>query len=284
MFVFLTCIRHPATSNNYQYISELFNACARSVCGQTDSDFVLIVVCNEKPEMQFVNSKIKFIETNIKPPEGGRRNVLLDKAYKRLIGLNYANKYYQADYIMMLDADDLVSCYLVEDTIQALDSEKHFGGLRIDKGYMYDVSNQKWQRKYGMNRYCGSTLIFRGGLISAQFNIIDSMDENTIIEANKDKEQVLLSLFGDHQDGTNYFKRLGYPLLACKSFSTAWVINTGENLSKTKGKDSGIYPDKALLKHFSIIDSSLIKKNSVKDILREKYLLFKSYLAFIFRR
>lgn len=279
MFVFLSCIRHPDTSNNYKRIEELFETCAHAVCGQTNKNFIYIVVCNQIPEISFSDERIKFVEVNIEKPVGHRESVLMDRANKRLIGLTYANKFYEPEYIMMLDADDLVSRDLVE-KIESNEKMKNTGGFRIDKGYLFDLKNQKWQRKYGMNRYCGSTLVFKYGQISEEFDIIDSIDTSEIISANSNKKNLLIKLLGDHIDSANFLENKGYPLLSYKKFGIAWVINTGENESRTKGKYSGVYADNKLLDLFSLDTTRSSKRNSIFDIIYEKYLFYKSYIAY----
>ncbi len=253
MLIFLTCIRHPDSSNNYELVSQLFENCARSACNQSNNNFKLIVVCNEKPEISFSHEQIIYHVVDFPIPHN-REGVLLDKGCKRMSGLLFAKKQYPSSYIMMLDADDLVSNKIVEKTMS---TDKHMNGWWFDKGYLLDLGHLLLQRKYHLNKWCGSTLILNTELLYEFSNLADTdLDESSSYQeiTSQIDSFFLREILGNHKYVREYFKDKGKTLQKYNGFGVAWVINTNENESKTEFSYRGIplsnqfYQDFGLLK------------------------------------
>jgi hypothetical protein len=47
--IFLTPVMHFETANNFKIVERNLELTARSVCGQTDQDFLFVIACNHKP-------------------------------------------------------------------------------------------------------------------------------------------------------------------------------------------------------------------------------------------
>jgi hypothetical protein len=283
MFIFLTCIRHPNSSKNYTHIESLFEHTARSVCAQKDGDFRLVVVCNKKPNIEFTDPRIIYLEVDFIIPKS-RSDVLYDRGIKRLVGLLFSKSQYSVDHFMMLDADDLVSNTLVSDINN---TNKSNGGWWLEKGYLLDFNNQRIQRKAGINNYCGSTLILNAkalykfsGINFDKYTYKDSFDE--LIKSSS--SEFICEILGHHVIAKSYFKQRGYTLTPFKKFAVAWVINNGENESKTTGKFSGLTLSKEWCREFSWSSKKSLK-NSIKDVLYEFTLYKLSILSsFLMRR
>ncbi|MDP5030985.1 glycosyltransferase family A protein [Paraglaciecola sp.] len=277
MFIFLTCIRHPNSSKNYTHIEALFEHTARSVCAQLEGDFRLIVVCNKKPDIEFNDPRIIYLEVDFIIPSS-RSDVLYDRGIKRLVGLLYAKNNYPVDYYMMLDADDLVSNTLVLDIVAAEESK---GGWWLEKGYLYDFNNHRIQRKAGMNNYCGSTLIFKSEalykLSNIDFTQYSFMDTYEKLKSAGSGE-FICEILGHHVIAKEYFKNKNYELAPFGKLSVAWVINNGENESRTVGKLSGLNLNKSWCNEFSV-PSYANEKNSLNDIFYEYILYVKSIIS-----
>ena len=277
MFAFITCIRHPDSTQNWQHVEALYEKCARSICNQVDKDFILIVVCNKKPEVGFHDEHIIYAETDLPVPQKVRRFVVMDRALKRLIGIKVAHAH-QADWLMVIDADDYVSDKLVKN-IQSTKLDNTNSGYYINKGYLYDYQSYLVQRKYGFNTYCGSSLIYKAEHIYPLLDLAHE-DWNQLIESNMANIELLMDLFGNHIRSRKYFENQARPLKEYPYFGAAWVINNGENTSKTKGKNSGVFPNYALAKEYTFPQNS--GENDLKSIIYEKYLLLKSLIAYRF--
>tara|TARA_Y100001001_G_C7934489_1_gene283287 strand:- start:178 stop:1032 length:855 start_codon:yes stop_codon:yes gene_type:complete len=277
MFAFITCIRHPDSTQNWQHVETLYEQCARSICNQADEDFILIVVCNKKPEINFHDEHIIYVETDLPIPRKERRYVVMDRAIKRLIGIKVAQQH-QADWLMVVDADDYVSNKLVKN-IQSAVLDNSSAGYYINKGYLYDYQTHRVQRKYGFNTYCGSSLIYQAKHIYPLLDLAHE-DWNQLIQSNEANIEVLMDLFGNHIRSRKYFENQSKPLTEYPYFGAAWVINNGENTSKTKGKNSGIFPNHALAKEYKFPQSAGKRENNLKSVIHEKFLLLKSLVAF----
>ncbi len=68
MIVFLTTVRHPVNSNNFEKVELLLNLTARSVLNQTDPDFRFVIVCNEIPDISVEDPRIVYHVVDSPPP------------------------------------------------------------------------------------------------------------------------------------------------------------------------------------------------------------------------
>lgn len=271
MFIFLTCIRHPDSSNNYQLVSQLFENCARSVCNQTNNNFKLIVVCNVKPEIDFSDERIIYHIVDLPIPDS-REGVLLDKGCKRIAGLILAKKLFPLSYTMMVDADDLVSNKLVENTIKA---GKHRNGWWFDQGYLIDLGHMLLQRKHQLNNWCGSTLILNTELLY-EFSQLSKSTLNESSSFQNILSQIdhffLREVLGNHLHVRDYFNNKGKPLEKYNDFGCAWVVNTNENESKTRFSYSGValndtfYHEFGLIRRENAITTSSIPQKTLELI------------------
>ena len=68
MIVFITCVTHPENSNSYDQVWQLLNNTLFSVCSQTDTDFRVIVVCDQKKPLvhheDLITKYTEFIEVD----------------------------------------------------------------------------------------------------------------------------------------------------------------------------------------------------------------------------
>jgi hypothetical protein len=149
MLVFVIPLKSKATSNSWGLVSRLLERALRSICNQTSPLFEIVVVCNERPDIDFQHPKIHYVDVNFPPPEPlpeersqlvgyehimsadiARKNV--DKAKRLLKGIEFAAQF-KPTHIMVVDADDCVSCHLAEFVAQ----HPHDDGWFMNKGYMY---------------------------------------------------------------------------------------------------------------------------------------------------
>lgn len=159
MFVFIIPFRSCQTIDRWDYACNLLRRTLKSVCNQTDDDFRVLVVCSELPENIEPHPQVEFIPVNLPTPDNFQQGIR-DSKIKVRIGCFYAQQY-SPDFIMSVDADDLVSSRLVEYTKNNL--KQH--GFYFQKGYIYvEGDNKLLLKRQKFYRWCGTCNIFRADI------------------------------------------------------------------------------------------------------------------------
>lgn len=173
MLVFIIPLKSAKISDSWKQVSKLFERTIRSLCNQTSSEFRVVTVCHEKPEIEYEHPNITYIKVDFTPPtweveiEQGYTSKDTDKQKKIFIGLTYASQF-NPTHIMFVDADDCVSKNLAEFVKQNPNSN----GWIFDKGYEYVDNNKSiFLRQKGFNYRCGTSSIISYDLISPDENV-----------------------------------------------------------------------------------------------------------------
>ena len=243
MVVFLTSVRHPHNANDYRQVEALLEMSLRSVCAQTDPDFAVVVVCNVRPDLQFHDPRVIFHVVDFPPgsPQPGTIThepiVKRDKGTKKLSGLLLARRF-DPDYIFFFDADDLVSRRVVEFANARVGQP----GWYVDGGYVISLATRRIQRKHGLVRYCGTSLmpnaraLYAGGDLDSRLDETASQDELLSEVSPTFVEDIV----GDHVHMVRYFAEHGLRMRPLPFRAAAWVQETGENVVAARTTDSGI--------------------------------------------
>lgn len=181
MIAFVIPFRSKATSDNWPLHSSLLLRTLNSLLNQTDKNFLVILVYTDLPDFRLDHEnlvwlqfpydflKVKDIddyESYAKPyfsteifAEYG-----MDQARKSTYGCKLA-KEMGSEYIMSVDADDLVSNKMAK--FVNLNSSSSNPGWYVNKGYVF-VEGTKYIYRYpkNLNSFCGSTYIVRADLVS----------------------------------------------------------------------------------------------------------------------
>jgi len=161
MFVFIVPLKSRTVSKSWDRVSSLFERTARSICAQTVSDFRVIVICNEIPEIDFSHDNMEFLKVDILPGESaieeinrGRED---DKARRIMAGLAKANEY-NPSFVMVVDADDCIRNNLVEYVL----SKPMSRGWYVSSGFVYKQGSRCiYKKKADFQKICGSSLILK---------------------------------------------------------------------------------------------------------------------------
>jgi len=176
---FVIPIKPKAVSRDWNYDLCLLERTVRSICGQTSSQFKIIIVFNERPEINFSHSNIMYAHYPfptakvdeiedfdsyvVKHYNKEYAEKMMDKGKKIFYGCKIA-KENGCDYIMAVDSDDLVSNKLALFVEQNANSGT--AGWRINRGYIYEEGSFfviKSNNIFGIN---GSTHIIKSDIIS----------------------------------------------------------------------------------------------------------------------
>jgi hypothetical protein len=159
MLVFVVPLKSARVSNSWERVCKLFERTIRSVCQQTSSDFHAIVVCHEKPTIDFSHPKITYLEVDFPFPK--ETNPVAkgdtDKGRKMLKGLIYAEQF-SPTHTMTVDADDCVSKHLAEFVKQ----HPQANGWYVDRGYKYQENTAYiYLKRRNFYRMCGTSNILK---------------------------------------------------------------------------------------------------------------------------
>ncbi len=171
MIVFIIPLKSPQASKSWYHVSKLFERCVKSVCNQTSPDFRVIVVCHEKPNIEFTHPHIKYVEVDFPLPGSEHRYKSRDQGRKVVTGLMLAREF-QPEYTMIVDADDCISKYIAEFVKQHPDSNGWF----MSKGYEYlDDSKRIFLKNKDFYKVCGTSNIIRYKLYDLPKSIDDEL-------------------------------------------------------------------------------------------------------------
>lgn len=172
--IFIIPVKSAVISPDWDKFSKIFERTVRSVCGQTDQDFKVVVVCNEKPVIGFEHPNLHYVHVDFPPPtpEATKDFIGLhspkeaDKSKKIIAGFEYA-KQFDTTHVMVVDADDCVN-----NNIAAF-AKKHpdVDGWYSKSGYVYrEGSKLIFKKTSDFGSLCGTCIVVKPqyllGLIS----------------------------------------------------------------------------------------------------------------------
>lgn len=174
MLTFVIPVKSKSVSNDWASVGQIFERTLKSICNQTDSNYKILVVCHEIPDIIYNHEKLHFIHPDFPPPhkksDDPKGNLLkqrIDMGNKIKLGIAYAVKKFNTDYVMLVDSDDLISNRICEFVNS---SGNDLPGWFVGKGYL----SLKW--KYVLlvtkqfNYLCGSSVIVKPNLIEHFFD------------------------------------------------------------------------------------------------------------------
>ncbi|UKO97710.1 glycosyltransferase family 2 protein [Nostoc sp. UHCC 0870] len=177
MLVFIIPLKSKHICQSWERVCQLFERTLRSTCNQTTDEFRVIVVCNEKPNIEFTHKNIIYVERDFALPSLDWRSKNIDRTRKLITGLIYARNL-NPSHIMCVDADDCISKHLAD----FVNRYPQANGWLIKKGYSYTEGDNiiRLMRK-GFEQYCGTSNIVRYDLYDVP-EIIDEITEAKYVE------------------------------------------------------------------------------------------------------
>jgi len=152
MIVFIIPVKSKQAATSWSELSRLFERSLRSVCNQTSSDFKVIVVCNERPEVAFEHPNVEYLEVNFPVPEPTYNARVDDRAKRVVAGLLEAKKW-NPSHAMSVDADDCLSRSIAKFVNQHPDKN----GWYVNSGYEYEEGSSKvFVRRKDFHKICGT--------------------------------------------------------------------------------------------------------------------------------
>lgn len=250
MLVFVIPLKSPQISKSWQDVCSIFERTLRSVCNQTSSNFKVIVVCNQKPDITYTYPNIIYLVDNFPIPQPKVRfDKELDRTKKMLAGIVEAKQLPDTTHIMLVDADDCVSNQLAE----YVEAYPQHPGWLLASGYWYQENSKfiKVMRK-AFYEYCGTSNIIRADLYPVDSNTPENVD---ILQQSYRHKQIRKTLQS---------KNISLSFLPFKG--AIYTVNHGENTYYGIGnKYHKISWKSRLLRWKTLLDRRLLTSVIKKD-------------------
>jgi hypothetical protein len=159
---FLIPLKSKEMSSDWGLTSSLLRQTLDSICRQSCQAFHVIVVCHDRPGWEAIrNSAIEFMEVAFPPPaERAAHLMRKDKERKLELGLHRLVQL-GCDWVMKMDADDLISreaCAFID--------KANSDVVIFKKGIVWRLaSNWYLSETKNFHRICGSSFALRSHLM-----------------------------------------------------------------------------------------------------------------------
>lgn len=226
MLGFVVPIKSRKISKSWDNLSLLFERTARSMCNQTNPDFRMIVVCQEKPNIKFEHPNLHYLTVDMGLPVPTTIvEKRVDKMYKIIAGVRLA-KEMGCSHIMQADGDDCVSRCLADLVAQ----NKSVDGYFFKKGYVYNHNSNvmKVMRK-GFHLYCGTTHIIRSDLYDTSEDTLGRIPESITSPSQIPKD--IHDFYYCHRYFGSAVESKGAHLEPLPFLGSIYILGNRENLS-----------------------------------------------------
>lgn len=255
MLAFIVPVKSKKVTADWELFSQLVERTLRSLTNQTSDEYLVIVVCHERPALHFEHPKVIFHSVEFDPPIINSENYQYrsdlreaDKSRKILEALKFP-MVADSDFVMVVDSDDMISNKIAG--FVASYKTSSISGWFSDSGYLYfEGAKVIWKLKKGFNQRCGTCQIFRSDI---------------------------LPLFMDYQKGmfldhkriqvteNTYLQPLPFPGVIYSMANGENIYMSGEQirtLNKVKGKLIGVFQwiTRKSVKYFPYFITSGIRK------------------------
>ncbi|QLE58536.1 glycosyltransferase family 2 protein [Nostoc sp. TCL26-01] len=213
MLVFVIPLKSQQVSKDWDNVCQLFDRCLRSICQQTDANFRVVVVCHEKPDIQFTHPQVDYVQVDFPTPNQDYRDKMRDRGKKVIVGVIYAQRF-SAHHMMIVDADDCLNRRVAEFTNQHPD----VNGWVFQKGYVYqENSSFIYYRKSHFYSWCATCNILKFDLCPLPSKDDEYPDD-------------LITYYNGHGQMAAVMQEKGLPLEDFPFAGTVYIIGNGENI------------------------------------------------------
>lgn len=287
MNIFLTPLMHKATAGDFAIIERGLSRTRQSLAAQTDQDFLWVIVCNAVPNIGQCPKNVVFHIVDFPPADrDDMRTKMADKGAKLVSGLLFIRQF-NPTYVYFLDADD----WLNSDLNRFLNRRKtQPAGWYADAGYLADIDTRRTQKKYRLDRFCGSTFAANFSALMGLLDLDKTLDENSG-KTNIVREvpwTIIENVFFSHDHDT-FFRSYGLKPKKLRINAVVWVRGTGENVwvdGASRSLTSGLHLNKERLAAFGVDDQTITSTtpNTAVDYLDFFVIAFRSFAGSFFTK
>ena len=235
MLYFIIPFRSKNSSRDFTKVCLLLERTLASVCNQTCAEYRVLVICHERPDGIADHPRVEYVSVPFEPPPVSvldlpREERLFamrsDKGRKLIRGLEIARRD-ASDYVMFVDADDLVSRSIA----QLCEGVGHPNGWLIDRGYRMDETTP-WiaYRRRRFNHECGSSHILR----TAKAPFPEKPDYSLDFDDHYIRGYDLHAYVGKNMENS------GSPLAICPFYGAVYYFNDQAIFSKDCRRKDGL--------------------------------------------
>ena len=255
MLAFIIALKSSQVSSSWRLVCKLFERTLKSVCNQTSEDYQVIVVCHEKPEIQFNSPLITYIQVDFPIPGAEYASKEKDKMLKMQVGLVHAQKI-KASHVMFVDADDCVSKHIAKFVSQNLEENGWF----FSKGYDYrEDTGVLRKRNKNLHLRTNTSHVIKIDLLQPEMKLLS--------DEVKRGDCVLY-----HIDTASILSKRGTPLKTLPFRGVIYITDNGENMwwSQDTLEPSKKSIQKSVMLIFKGLYQSLITQK-VTDSIRDEF-------------
>jgi len=228
VLAFITTLRHPQNSVDYNRVEHLLRDTLRSVVQQTTDDYVVIVVGNQRPAFE-LPARTEFVQVDFSapaPPTGAqtaRAPFVWDKGTKLGIGLIAARRH-EPTHVMIFDADDFVHRGLAS----MVSAQPRHPGWVIRDGWMYSRARNAFVPQADFNRTCGTSFVVPFEAYGVPDDLTVHASQREIADGYDDR---LSEIMGAHRNAETWYRDHGRVLEPLPYRGAVYHVDTGENHS-----------------------------------------------------
>lgn len=181
MIFFLTPIPARASVIDWPLTCSLLRQTLHSLENQSSGEFRSIVCCHDIPPFASqLDERFRFVEHPFPAPSQassltGENNGVRDMMLKRDVALYYAQPS-ESDFVMLLDADDLLHRSVVDEVNGLADTR----GVLLEHGYEFCCITRRLLKRDNMVGRSGSSFLLRGDLVRPPASLAVEELEKTI--------------------------------------------------------------------------------------------------------
>lgn len=216
---FVIPFRSSQTTTKWPEVCALLRRTLGSLRQQTHADFRALIVGREPPDFPLDDDRVEFVPTSLPIPDRNLDSQLLDQITKMQIGLNLAREQ-QADFVMFVDADDVVSNRLAAFVNERVGAN----GFYLDSGYEYEEDVRRLKiRRSGFHLRTSTSHVAPVDALAA------IVGDSPWTGAPKDAPLY-------HRNTARCLRDAGHPLAALPFPAAVYVTDNGANMWWTRDR------------------------------------------------
>jgi hypothetical protein len=225
MLAFITTLRHPQNSANYDRVEAQLQDTLASLTRQSSDDYVVILIGNRRPGFPLPERTV-FVEVDFPPPSDhdgphtGPAAGIWDKGTKNAIGLAAAREF-APEYVMFADADDFVHRNLAA----FVHARPGRPGWAIDRGWMYSRARNAYKLRRNFYNICGTSFIMPFEAYEVPADLTVSATQREIAEAFGERLEHVL----EHGWAFDWWRKHGRVLDLLPFPGAVYHLDHGEN-------------------------------------------------------
>eukprot|EP01037_Dinobryon_pediforme_P009578 gene9578-9655_t len=152
---FVMPLKSRKVARDWGHVVALFDDTIAAILSQTLQDIHVVVACHERPESRFIDDpRLQFVPVTYEAPTTIAEQTQDKQTKIRILVENICRR--GGGYIVMMDADDLVSKHLAA----YIKADNNRRGYSLDLGYILNARRKQIRQVRNFSKHCGSCAVF----------------------------------------------------------------------------------------------------------------------------